>query len=80
MISFLVTLAICIVLGIVMRSHQVKRDLKKGTLLGGGVCAGIAKSLKIEPFWIRLAFVISVIFFGFGIMLYLILWVLLESE
>lgn len=80
MSGFIMTFIICVILGIVARGYEIKRDIIKGTLLGGGVCAGIAKIFKIDPFWIRLAFVLSVIFFGFGGLLYVILWLLLESE
>jgi len=80
MIGFFLTLVVCIILGVIARNHQVNRDTVKGTILGGGVCAGIARTFKIEPIWIRLAFVLSVIIFGFGVMLYIILWIVMEEE
>ncbi|HYF05140.1 MAG TPA: PspC domain-containing protein, partial [Patescibacteria group bacterium] len=42
-----------------------------------GVCSGIAAYLGIDPVWVRLAFAISVFFGGFGVVLYVILWIVL---
>jgi phage shock protein PspC (stress-responsive transcriptional regulator) len=41
----------------------------------GGVCGGIAAYTNIDPMWIRIFFIIAVISFGFGVPLYLILWI-----
>lgn len=41
----------------------------------GGVCSGLGHYFDIDPVWIRLAFVVSVIGFGFGTLLYIILWI-----
>jgi phage shock protein PspC (stress-responsive transcriptional regulator) len=45
----------------------------------GGVCSGIAAYFGIDPVWLRLAFVLSVIFFGTGIFLYIILWIVIPE-
>ena len=42
-----------------------------------GVCAGIGHYFDIEPRWMRLIFLLLVIFGGTGIMLYLILWIVM---
>jgi phage shock protein PspC (stress-responsive transcriptional regulator) len=44
-----------------------------------GVCAGIANYFDIEPLWIRAAFVLSVLFAGSGLLLYLILWIVIPK-
>lgn len=44
----------------------------------GGVAAGLAAYFRIEVLWIRLLF-IALIFAGFGILLYLILWVVIPA-
>jgi len=44
-----------------------------------GVCAGIANYFNIEPLWIRLAFAISFFFFGSGLLLYIILWIVIPK-
>lgn len=42
-----------------------------------GVCSGIAAYFgNIDPVWVRLAFALSIFFGGFGILLYLILWMI----
>ena len=45
----------------------------------GGVCSGIGAYFGIDPVWIRLAFIVSVIFFGTGILLYIILWIVIPE-
>jgi phage shock protein PspC (stress-responsive transcriptional regulator) len=40
----------------------------------GGVCAGLANYFDIQTIWIRLAFAITLAFFGTGFFLYIILW------
>lgn len=45
----------------------------------GGVCSGIASYFDFKPLWIRLAFVIAVLMFGTGIILYIILWLVVPK-
>lgn len=45
-----------------------------------GVCGGIANYLNVDPTFVRLAFVLLVLFAGFSPLLYLILWVIMPSE
>ncbi len=46
----------------------------------GGVCSGVSHYLGIgDPIWLRLALVISAIFFGTGFLLYLILWIIIPE-
>jgi phage shock protein PspC (stress-responsive transcriptional regulator) len=46
----------------------------------GGVAAGIAKSLNVDPVIIRLVFVLLLIFGGSGLLLYIIFWIVLPEE
>jgi len=46
----------------------------------GGVAAGIAAHLGIEPLAVRLAFVVLGLAAGFGVVVYLLLWLLAPSE
>ncbi len=39
-----------------------------------GVCSGLAHYFGFDPVWVRLAFVLSLFFWGFGVWLYLIIW------
>jgi signal transduction histidine kinase/phage shock protein PspC (stress-responsive transcriptional regulator) len=57
--------------------HSLRRDPERGVL--GGVCAGIAERLGVDPLIIRVAFVAAAVG-GFGIPAYLIAWVALPAE
>lgn len=54
---------------------KLYRDHKNAIL--GGVCAGIAKYLGIDVTVVRIVFIVLAIIDGFGVLLYLILWILL---
>ena len=43
----------------------------------GGVCAGIADYLGLDPTIVRIVWVLMLFFAGFGILLYLILWIIM---
>lgn len=45
----------------------------------GGVAAGMAHYFNVEPIWIRIAWLIAVFGLGFGILVYIILWILLPE-
>lgn len=45
----------------------------------GGVCSGIANYFGIDPIITRLAFGLSVFLGGFGVLLYIVLWVILPE-
>ena len=45
----------------------------------GGVCSGIAAYFDFDPMWLRLAFVLAVIFGGSGLLLYIILWIIIPE-
>jgi phage shock protein PspC (stress-responsive transcriptional regulator) len=47
--------------------------------LAAGVCAGIASYFDIQPVWIRLAFAAAFCFFGSGLFLYIILWLVIPK-
>lgn len=51
------------------------RSRKHARLLG--ICAGLAKQLAIPVTFIRLAFIILTFIGGWGILIYLILWILM---
>jgi phage shock protein PspC (stress-responsive transcriptional regulator) len=46
----------------------------------GGVCAGIADYLDIDPTIVRLLAVAAVLFGGSGILAYIIAWVVIPEE
>lgn len=57
---------------------MIARDTKNGLLTG--VCAGLAKWMGVDPLWVRLAFVVLVFLYGFGLIPYLILWLLMPKD
>lgn len=59
------------------RPVRLYRDADDQVL--GGVCAGIAKYFSIDPIVVRLAFALSVFIGGFGVVLYILLWILLPE-
>ena len=53
--------------------------LREGRMVAG-VCAGIAAQLKIDVTLVRLGFGIFTVFYGIGILAYLIAWAILPEE
>jgi phage shock protein PspC (stress-responsive transcriptional regulator) len=45
----------------------------------GGVCSGVAAYVDTDPIWFRLAFAVCFFCFGFGFLLYIILWILIPE-
>ena len=62
--------------GNVKRLYRSKRDK-----VFGGVCGGIAKYFEVDPIVVRLLWVIAtLISVGFGILAYLIAWLIIPLE
>lgn len=62
---------------------KLQRNTQEGAL--AGVCAGLADYFAIDKTWIRVAFVISVFFAGYGIgllgpIVYIVLWIVLPVK
>ncbi len=53
------------------------RDMEDRVI--GGVCAGIGHYFNIEARWIRIAFFILFIFYGFGLIPYILLWIVIPK-
>jgi phage shock protein PspC (stress-responsive transcriptional regulator) len=45
----------------------------------GGVAAGVGHFFGIQPLWFRLALILAFIFWGTGILLYIILWIVMPK-
>ncbi|MCC8410897.1 PspC domain-containing protein [Mucilaginibacter sp. UR6-1] len=58
-------------------SRKLFRDADERVI--GGVCSGIASYFDLRSVWIRLAFIIAVLFFGTGFILYIILWLVVPK-
>ena len=56
---------------------RLYRDSDNGII--GGVCSGIAYYFGIDPVWIRLFFGLSFIFFGSGVIFYILLWIIIQE-
>lgn len=48
--------------------------------LFAGVCAGLGRYFGVNPFWVRLAWVVSVLCYGSGFLLYLVMWWIMPRE
>jgi phage shock protein PspC (stress-responsive transcriptional regulator) len=59
------------------KRRRVFRDGDNKVL--GGVCSGIASHFDIDPLWIRLIVVVLSFAFGWGVLLYIILWVIIPE-
>lgn len=46
----------------------------------GGVCGGLARMLGVEPWVARLAFTLLTLFWGTGLVLYILLWIFVPNE
>lgn len=57
------------------RATKFYRDKENNVL--GGVCSGFAAKFDIDAMWIRIAFLIAFLFFGTGLLLYIILWIII---
>ncbi len=58
----------------------MSKRLIKGKKMIWGVCSGLADYFQLDPTLIRLAFLIALLFFGTGLLLYVILAVVMPSE
>lgn len=45
----------------------------------GGVCSGISHYFGIDPLWIRLAFVLTTLAIGGGVIAYIVLWIIVPE-
>ncbi len=45
-----------------------------------GVCGGLGEYFEIDPTMIRIAFLVSIIFFGTGLLLYVILAIVMPTR
>jgi phage shock protein PspC (stress-responsive transcriptional regulator) len=60
------------------RRAPIRRD--RGNRVVAGVCAGLGRSLGIDPVILRVAFVVAAAGGGFGIVLYLLAWLLIPAD
>ncbi|TAI49249.1 PspC domain-containing protein [Flagellimonas allohymeniacidonis] len=58
-------------------SKKLYRDIDQKYI--GGVCAGLEYYLGIDALWIRLIFILVAVFTGFGLIAYILLWILVPE-
>lgn len=58
----------------------MSKKLVKGKKMIMGVCSGLADYFQLDPTLVRIAFLIALLFFGTGLLLYIILAVVMPSE
>ena len=57
-----------------------QRFYRSSNRIFGGVCAGLAEGLHIDPLWVRVWFVILVFLQGAGLFVYIILWLVMPER
>lgn len=60
--------------------EEKKRLTRSDDKMIGGFCAGLAEYLDIDPTIVRIVWVLMVLFAGFGILLYVILWLIMPKQ
>ena len=60
--------------------EEKKRLTRSNNMMIGGVCAGLAEYLDIDPTIVRIVWVLMVFFAGFGGLLYVILWLVMPKQ
>ncbi len=59
------------------KAKKLYRDIDQKYI--GGVCAGLEHYLGIDALWIRLIFILLAVFTGFGLIAYILLWILVPE-
>jgi len=59
-------------------NKKLVRDQRRKVM--GGVCAGLAHYFSIDPVWVRIIFGLLFFFYGSGILVYLLLWIVLPGD
>ena len=60
--------------------EEKKRLTRSNNKMIGGVCAGLAEYLDLDPTIVRIVWVLMVFFTGFGGLLYVILWLVMPKQ
>lgn len=63
------------------KNKEVKRLYRSGKdKIIGGVCGGIGEYLEVDPVIIRILWIIGTFAWGFGVLLYIILWIVIPRN
>jgi phage shock protein C len=64
-----------------MPKAQIKRLYRSGkNRILGGVCGGLGEYFNVDPVLIRLLWVIFSLFYGAGILAYIIAWIIIPRN
>ena len=59
---------------------EVKKKLvRSNNKMVAGVCGGLGEYLGIDPTIVRILYVLMLLFAGFGLLLYVILWLIIPK-
>ena len=64
--------------GVVYRTKRLYRSGRERIL--GGVCGGIAEYFEVDPVLVRLAWILFSLIYGFGILIYIIAWIIMPRN
>lgn len=59
-------------------TKQLHRDQSRKIL--GGVCAGLGNYFNVDPVWVRLLFALLTAAWGFGVLVYIIMWIVIPGS
>jgi phage shock protein PspC (stress-responsive transcriptional regulator) len=59
-------------------AKQLHRDQSRKIL--GGVCAGLGNYFNVDPVWVRLFFALLTAAWGFGVLVYIIMWIVVPGS
>ena len=60
--------------------EEKKRLTRSNNKMIGGVCAGLAEYLDLDPTIVRIVWVLMVFFAGFGGQIYVFLWLVMPKQ
>ncbi|TMD90217.1 MAG: PspC domain-containing protein [Chloroflexi bacterium] len=63
-----------------MHGVNDQRFYRSNNRILGGVCAGLAEGFRLDPLWLRIAFLVLVFIQGVGIFIYVVLWLVMPER
>jgi len=63
-----------------MQGVNEQRFYRSNNRILGGVCAGLAEGFRLDPLWVRIAFLVLVFLQGVGIFIYIVLWLVMPER
>src|SRR5207245_7771706 len=63
-----------------MQGVSEQRFYRSNNRILGGVCAGLAEGFRLDPLWVRIAFLVLVFLQGVGIFIYIVLWLVMPER